>query len=110
MKNFVQEGEILLYPNASGSTILGGSVVVAGDLAGVAIANILDGDAGSVMLEGVFALPKVAGAVTLGAKVYLIVADGTVTTTSTSNTLIGRCFKAALSADATVDVVLTNMI
>lgn len=109
MLNKVQNGKVLEYTNGGASTITGGSVVISGGLVGIAVADILVGETGSVELEGVFALPKAAPLViTQGDIVYWDVADGNINKTATDNTKIGLAFNSALSAGTTVNVVLTN--
>lgn len=106
MKNFVKKGEVLDY--TAGANILSGELVVSGDLAGVAVADIANGEVGSVNLKGVYKFPKVAGAVTQGQKLYLVVADKNLTTTASTNVLVGVANKAAGSGDATVELLLKN--
>jgi len=59
---FVAEGQTAEYTNSSGSTIIGGSVVVMGDSLAVAAHDIPDGTTGVVYLEGEFQLPAVSAA------------------------------------------------
>lgn len=59
--NYVQDGDVVQY--TAGANITAGSVVVMGNMLGVALVDIANGATGSVALEGVFTLPKVAGAV-----------------------------------------------
>ena len=59
--NHVQPGKVLDYVNTTGALITSGSVVVVGALLGVALSNIPAGSVGSVAVDGVFAVPKVAG-------------------------------------------------
>lgn len=61
--NHVQPGKVLDYTNATGATILSGVVVAVGQILGVALKDIADGATGSVAVDGVFAVPKVSGAV-----------------------------------------------
>jgi len=61
--NYQQPGEVLDYPNSSGSTITSGTVLVVGNILGVALADIADGATGSVGISGVYTCPKVSGAV-----------------------------------------------
>lgn len=66
---YIQDGEVLDYANASGSTITSGTPVVMGNIIGVALADIANGATGSVAVEGVFNLPKVTGSAwTIGSK------------------------------------------
>jgi predicted RecA/RadA family phage recombinase len=59
--NFVTEGKILNWPNGTGSAVSSGEVVVIGDLVGVALVDIADGESGSVQISEVFTLTKTAG-------------------------------------------------
>lgn len=104
-QNHVQTGAVLQYTNGSGSAITSGSPVVMGELVGVALGDIADGETGSVALEEVWELPKEAEDIGQGVKVYLT-ATGTITTTATDNDYAGKAFDAAASGDATVDVKL----
>ena len=57
-KNYVQEGDVIDYANASGSTITSGTPVLIGARLGVALADIANGATGSVQVEGVFTVTK----------------------------------------------------
>jgi predicted RecA/RadA family phage recombinase len=59
--NYKQEGEVIQY--TAGANITSGQVVAIGNVLGVAKVAIANGASGSVALEGVFTVPKVAGAV-----------------------------------------------
>lgn len=61
-KNYVQEGKVIDYTNG-GSALSSGDVVVIGQLIGVCLADIANGETGSVQIGGVFNLPKVDAAV-----------------------------------------------
>ncbi len=64
--NYIQEGDIIDWTNG-GTAVSSGDVVVIGSngdaLIGVALADIGNGETGSVALEGVFEVPKVSAAV-----------------------------------------------
>lgn len=60
-KNFIQPGKVLDYVNTTDESVESGQVVVAGALLGVALVNIVPGGVGSVQIDGVFSVPKVAG-------------------------------------------------
>lgn len=106
MKNYVQDGDVVTltapYAVASG----GGALV--GSAFGVAANTVANGADGEFCLNGVFDLPKATGAVTQGAKIYWDNTAKVVTTTATSNTLIGVAIAAAASGDATVRVRLNG--
>ena len=58
---FKQDGDVIQH--TAGSSIATGQVVRIGSLLGVALVAIASGATGSVKLTGVFAVPKVSGAV-----------------------------------------------
>jgi predicted RecA/RadA family phage recombinase len=60
--NAVQPGKVLDYVNTTDAAVRSGDVVVAGALLGVALVDIAIGATGSVSIDGVYAVPKVAGA------------------------------------------------
>ena len=106
MKNFVQKGENLdlTAPRALAS----GEGFIVGSIFAVASAAAANGAPVVGVVDGVFDLPKAAGAVTAGAKLYWDNTAFNVTTTSTSNTLIGVATRAAASGDATARVRLNG--
>ena len=61
-KNYVQEGDVINWTNG-GSAVVAGTVIVIGQILGVALVDIAGGATGSVAIEGVFSVPKVSGAV-----------------------------------------------
>lgn len=61
--NHVQPGKVLDYVNTTGASIASGAVVVVGQILGVALKSIAPGETGSVAVDGVYAVPKVPGAV-----------------------------------------------
>ncbi len=58
MKNFVQPGKTIVLRSIT-SAVKSGSLVVAGDLAGVAVSDAEIGEDVSIVTEGVFYLEKV---------------------------------------------------
>lgn len=107
MKNFVQKGDVVTL--AAPATVTSGSGVLVGKLFGVANTDAASGADVTVSLEGVYDLPKATGAITAGALVYWDNTAKNVTTTSTSNTLIGAAVVAAASGDATARVRLNGI-
>lgn len=103
-KNFIKEGKILDY--TAGATITSGQFVLVGAIGGIAIADIANGDTGALQIEGVFSVPKAAGAVTQGAKLYWDATNSVLTTTSSGNTIVGVAAAAAASGDASVQILL----
>lgn len=108
MKNFVQKGENidLIAPRA---LVSGGGFLV-GTLFAIASDNAANGAAVVGVTVGVFDLPKGAGAVTAGAKLYWDNTAFVVTTTVGSNVLIGAATRAAASGDATARVRLNGTV
>lgn len=107
MQNFIQKGFVLDYlvPAAG---VKSGDVVVAGELVGVAVKDGVEGEMVAVNLTGVFELPKVTTAITLGAALYWDATNERVTTTATDNVKIGHAFQAAANGTATIHVRLSN--
>jgi predicted RecA/RadA family phage recombinase len=103
MKNFIQPGDTLtlLAPRTLATAGLG---ILVGALFAVAVNPAASGAAVESLTEGVFDLPKAAGAITQGAKVYWDNTAFNVTTTSSGNTLIGVATQAAASGDATARI------
>ena len=104
MKNFVQPGDNLdlVAPRA----LLSGAGFLVGAIFAVASVDAAQGATLSGVTRGVFDLPKAAGAVTQGQKLYWDNTAFNVTTTSTNNTQIGVATAAAASGDATARVKL----
>lgn len=64
MKNAVHDGKTMPWANTTGSTVLGGTLVKAGNVLGVLVADTANNATGTLEIEGVFSgLPKVSGAV-----------------------------------------------
>lgn len=106
MKNYSQRGDIITV--TVGADVASGGVVVVGDLVGVAVGAAANGTQAEVCLTGVFELAKVSGAINQGVKVYWSAADSAVTTTASTNKLVGHAFVGAASGDATVLVKLAH--
>lgn len=108
-QNYVQEGDVLNYTNASGSTITSGAAVLIGTWLGVALADIANGATGSVAIEGVFTVAKLGtDVVSQGAALYWDNTNKRLTTTVGSNTLVGYAFAAAGNGAATVQIKLNQ--
>jgi len=108
---FIHYGKSIDY--TPGSAVSAGDVVVQGELVGVAKLDIAASALGALAVEGVFDFPKATGAstaITAGANVYWDVADteAKVDDESAANKLIGKVVKAAVDADATVRVRLSQ--
>ncbi len=80
---YIQPGHNLDYINTTEETIDAGSIVTIGAIAAVAATIIEPGEVGAVATEGVWRLPKDAGAIAAGVKVYYNTAtDATTADTS----------------------------
>ncbi|MDZ4678403.1 MAG: DUF2190 family protein [Oligoflexia bacterium] len=106
MKNFIQLGETVTL--VAPYTVVSGAGLLVGAVFGVASLDATSGAAVEAALEGVFDLPKASGAISQGAKVYWDNSAKNLTTTSSSNTLVGVAVVAALSGDALVRVRLNG--
>jgi predicted RecA/RadA family phage recombinase len=108
MKVALQDGKALelAAPYARNS----GEGALIGTIFGVAMATLANAERGIFAVQGCFELAKASGAITEGAKVYWDNTAKNVTTTSTSNTLIGAAIEAAASGDATVKVRLNGTV
>ena len=104
-KNYVQEGDVIDYANASGSTITSGTTVLIGARLGVALADIANGATGSVQVEGVFTVTKLGtDTVAAGALLYWDNTNKRLTTTASGNTLAGFAVAEAGSGVTTVNI------
>lgn len=106
MKNQIQRGEVITIVAAA--DIVSGDLVKVGDLIGVAGISALTGHECEVALKGVYEVPKAAGAISQGVKVYYDAAAKNITTTATSNTLAGYAFVAALNGDTVMQLLLAQ--
>jgi len=106
MQNYVNEGETMNVL-ATAAAVTAGVPVVIGQTVVVPKVSAAIGEDYVASASGVFELAKAAVAIGQGVLVYWDNAAKNVTTTSAGNTLMGRCWKAAISGDATVYVKLT---
>ena len=99
-----EKGVKIDYKNSGSAAIEAGTVVTIGSRIGVAGADIAVGATGSVILDGVFVMPKATGAVTLGQELYFDASAGNVTTTKAASGALyaGIAVDAAGSSDAEV--------
>lgn len=99
MRNFIQTGDIIEV--TAPADVSSGDLVIVGKLAGVAVADAVNGAPVNIKTSGVFELPKTsAQAWTVGASIYATSA-GLATTTATDNTLIGHAVGAAANPSGT---------
>lgn len=109
MKNYVQKGDVVDV--TVGADIASGVALKVGSLFGVTQKAAKSGETVGLVREGVFDLPYgVAATAAVGDLIYWDDTGKTVTKTSSGNTKVGICMKAAASADATMRVLLVPTI
>ena len=110
MKNHVQEGDYIEI--TASADIDSGELVQFGNLHGVAVTDIANGEKGNICLEGVFTLPKLTAAAgdacTAGGPVYFSSGSVSGSDSSGSRKLVGHALAAANQAATTVVVRLQN--
>jgi predicted RecA/RadA family phage recombinase len=104
---FIQVGENIDYtPTVE---VPPGTVVLQGDLVGVAKRRLAANELGSLAIGGVFEFGKAsAEVIAAGTKLYWKADDQTVTATVGTNKLVGKSVAAAGAGTATVRVLLTQ--
>jgi predicted RecA/RadA family phage recombinase len=102
MRNFVQRGVNVTVE--APANVSSGDLVFVGSLFGVAATDADDGADVAIATEGVFDLPKAAGAISAGAIVYWDADAKKVTVTATDNVPIGHAVEAAGDAAATARI------
>lgn len=100
MKNRVQLGNTLTFI-AAADVLSGQGLLLGGTVFGVSAYTVKSGEEGEAQIEGVFSLPKAAVTNTAFAAAYWDNTNKVVTTTATSNTLIGFFTIAGASGVAT---------
>ena len=107
-KGHVDPGKTMTFLNSTGVAIAASSVVVAGDVIGIALGDIAIGDTGEIGLCEQWELPKEADlAIPQGKKVYYDAAAKTVNLTNT-NMFAGIAMLPAAASDATVSVLING--
>lgn len=107
MKNFVQEGDKILF--TAGATTASGAGVKVGVRFGVATADIANGVVGVVAMEGVYTIPKLGtDVVAQGALLYWDDTNKRLTTTASTHITAGYAFAAAGNGVTTVDIAINR--
>lgn len=109
MKNFL--GSVATIDFVAGANLTGGSPLLVGNTFGVVVADVLNGNVGSLFVgPGVVTLPKAAAITPAnGARLFWDNAAGNVTATAAGNTLIGHAvLPVAGAADPTIAVRLNG--
>ena len=107
MKNYRQTGNMISCTAPVGGVVSGNAYTI-GDLFGVSAVTAAEGEPFELAVAEVFELPKAAGAIAHGVKVYWNSANSNVTTTASGNKLIGHAVTVRADADTTVDVRISN--
>jgi predicted RecA/RadA family phage recombinase len=111
MKNYVQEGKVLNY-TVPAAGVTSGDLVLVESIVGVCASTGVEDDVIALAVEGVYSVPKVAGAISQGQAVYFL--DGDVTTADEGGSPWGSLVKAGVAAaaaesgDTTVPVLLNK--
>lgn len=99
MKNYHSTGDVVEV--IAPANVASGSIVVIGQLAGIAVADAASGKPVNIKTTGVFEVAKTsAQAWTVGAAIYATAA-GVATTVSTDNVAIGHAVAAAANPSST---------
>ncbi|MDR1142080.1 MAG: DUF2190 family protein, partial [Planctomycetaceae bacterium] len=84
---YIHEGQAIDYTPTE--DVPAGTVVILGALVGITKLDIPANTLGAIHTRGVYEIEKATGAVEIGDKIYWAAGTKNVTTTATSNTLIG---------------------
>jgi predicted RecA/RadA family phage recombinase len=102
-KNYVQEGDVL--PHTPVGPVASGALVLIGKRVGIALGDIAAGAAGSLMVRGVFKVPKLStDVISQGEELYWDAANSRLTETPGANTLAGYAAEPAAAGVATVNI------
>jgi len=96
MTNYVQEGVAIDY-TVPAAGVTSGELVLIESIVGVSASTGLEDDVVAVRIEGVFQVPKVAGAIAQGEAVYFL--DGSVTTADEGGSPWGDLVKAGVAVE-----------
>jgi predicted RecA/RadA family phage recombinase len=94
MTNYIQEGKAINYTVPSGG-VDSGDLVLIESIVGVCASTGVENDVVAVAIDGVYELPKVAGAISQGQAVYFL--DGDVTTDTAGGSPWGNLVKAGVA-------------
>ncbi|TKV73302.1 DUF2190 family protein [Bradyrhizobium elkanii] len=109
MKNFVHDGEILTVTAPAGG-VLSGDPVLIGAIFGVAAFSAAAGADVEIATEGVFTLPKAAGAGwSVGDPIYFDVTAKNLTGTSANNLCVGTAAAVAAAGDTAGNVKIGDL-
>lgn len=107
--NYWHKGNSIDFVNSTDKIIEASEIVVIGNHVGIAGTEIGIGETGTLIMEGVFKMPKGSAAISVGEDVYYNAESGTITKTTT-DTPTGYAVAAAGASDAEVLVKLTGCV
>lgn len=102
-----QPGDKINYINPTDDFITAETLVIFGDICGIAATDIAPGQLGTLATKGVYQMPKDTAAITGGAKVYYDEENDVVSTTE-SDVFVGIAIEDADASAATVLVRLNG--
>lgn len=109
MDNYVQDDSWLNYTNSGTTTVTAGSLVVIGDMVGIAVADIAASATGAVKIRGVFTLAATTNeAYVQGQQLYWKASTSKLIDDPTGNEKAGRAAAAKASAGTTCTIVLNS--
>jgi predicted RecA/RadA family phage recombinase len=94
MTNYIQEGKAINYTVPIGG-VDSGDLVLIESIVGVCASTGVENDVVAVAIDGVYELPKVAGAISQGQAVYFL--GGSVTTATAGGSPWGNLVKAGVA-------------
>jgi predicted RecA/RadA family phage recombinase len=97
MTNYIQEGKAINYTVPSGG-VDSGDLVLIESIVGVCASTGVEDDVVAVAIEGVYEVPKVAGAISQGEAVYFL--GGDVTTADEGGSPWGTLVKAGVAIES----------
>lgn len=105
---YQQKGETLNYTNPTDDFVEAGTLIIYGDICGIAATDIAPGQLGTIATTGAWRMPKDTAEITGGAKVYYDEENNVVTATASTNTFVGIAIEDADATAATVAVRLNG--
>lgn len=107
MLNYIQKGDLLDVVAPSGG-VVSGQLLAVSALVGVAQTTAVAGAVFAFLITGVVSVPKAAGAIAQGDKLYYDATALNITETSTNNLFAGHAAAAALAGDPFVNLLLIH--
>ena len=94
--------------NPTDNFVEAGTLIIYGDICGIAATDIAPGQLGTIATTGAWRMPKDTAEITGGAKVYYDEENNVVTATASTNTFVGIAIEDADATAATVAVRLNG--